>query len=304
MVCRRAKFPGRHKYSFMTDFLQLLIVGISQGCIYGLVALGFVLIYKAAEMVNFAQGELMVVGSFVAWTFIAGMGFSFLIGLLAAVVTMAVFGFLLDIVIIRRIIGQPQFSVIILTIGIGIILRAGSGMIWGNQPLTMPTPFQGNSEFFGAVIGNERLAIIGATVFLIGGLALFFRYSRWGIALMASSQNQLAALYLGIPVRFIFSAVWAGAAVISTIAGIMLAPITLIEPLNGLLGIKAFAAAVIGGFSSLTGAIVGGIIIGLAESFTGAYMPVVKETIGYIIMLVVLMVRPRGLFERAYQKKV
>ena len=288
----------------MTDFLQLFIVGISQGCIYGLIALGFVLIYKATEMVNFSQGEMMVVGSFIAWTFIVGLGFNFWIGLLAAMITMAVFGFLLDATVVRRIIGQPQFSVVILTIGIGIILRSGSGMVWGNQPLTMPTPFPGNSEFFGAVVGNERLAIIGTTVLLIGGFALFFRCSRWGVALTASSQNQLAALYLGIPVRFIFSAVWAGAAVISTVAGTMLAPITLIEPLNSFLGIKAFAAAVIGGFNSVTGAIAGGIIIGLVEAFTGAYLPVVKETIGYIIMFVILIVWPGGLFGRTYRKKV
>lgn len=299
-----AKYLECFEFRFMIDFLQLLIVGISQGCVYGLIALGFVLIYKATEMVNFAQGEMMVVGSFIAWTFIVSLGFNFWIGLLAAMMTMAVFGFLLDAAVVRRIIGQPQFSVVILTIGIGIILRAGSGMVWGNQPLTMPTPFPGNSEFFGAVIGNERLAIIGTTVLLIGGLVLFFRYSRWGVALMASSQNQLAALYLGIPVRFIFSAVWAGAAVVSTIAGTMLAPITLIEPLNSFLGIKAFAAAVIGGFNSITGAIVGGVIIGLVEAFTGAYLPVAKETIGYIIMFAVLMAWPGGLFGRAYRKKV
>ena len=288
----------------MTDFLQLLIVGISQGCIYGLIALGFVLIYKATEMVNFAQGEMMVVGSFIAWTFVVGMGFNFWVGLSAAMVVMAVFGFLLDAAVVRRIIGQPQFSVVILTIGIGIILRAGSGMVWGNQPLTMPAPFPGNSDFFGAVVGNERLAIIGTTVLLIGSLVLFFRCSRWGVALMASSQNQLAALYSGIPVRFVFSAVWAGAAVISTIAGTMLAPITLIEPLNSFLGIKAFAAAVIGGFHSITGAIAGGVLIGVVEAFAGAYLPGARETIGYIIMFAVLIAWPGGLFGRAHRKKV
>jgi branched-chain amino acid transport system permease protein len=288
----------------MTEFVQLILIGVSQGCIYGLIALGFVMIYKATEMVNFAQGDLMMIGSFVAWSFVVGLGMNFWAGLLAAVLTMAVFGYVVDASVVRRIIGQPQFSAVILTIGLGIILRAVAGIVWGNEPLTMPTPFSGNSELMNAVIGNERLAIIIATVLLIIVLWAFFRYSRWGIAVQASSQNQMAAYYLGIPVRVVYSAVWAGAASISTLAGVLLAPITLIEPLNGLLGIKAFAAAVIGGFGSMPGAIFGGIAIGLAEAFAGAYAPETKETIGFVLMLVVLTIRPQGLFERTYRKKV
>jgi len=288
----------------VSDVIQLLLIGITQGCVYGLIALGFVMIYKATEMVNFSQGDLMMLGSFVAWTFVVDLGLGFWTGFALAILVMAAVGFLIDSVIVRRIIGQPQFAVIILTIGLGIIMRAAAGMIWGTQPLSMPTPFTGTSSIGGAIIGNERLAIIAATVILITGLWAFFRYSRWGIAVQASSQNQLAAYYVGIPVRVIYSSVWAGAAAISTVAGVLLAPITLIEPLNGFLGIKAFAAAVIGGFSSMPGAVVGGIIIGVAEAFSSAYFPFVNETIGFIIMLVVLTIRPHGLFERTHRKKV
>jgi len=126
----------------MNEFLQLLIVGISQGCIYGLMALGFVMIYKATEMVNFAQGDMMMLGSFVAWTLIMDLGMPFWLGVPATLIIMALFGALVDILIVRRVIGQPQFAVIILTLGLGIIFRAAAGMIWGQVPLTIDAPFR------------------------------------------------------------------------------------------------------------------------------------------------------------------
>ncbi len=280
----------------MNEFLQLLIVGISQGCIYGLMALGFVMIYKATEMLNFAQGDMMMLGSFVAWTLIMDLGMPFWL--------MALFGALVDILIVRRVIGQPQFAVIILTLGLGIIFRAAAGMIWGQVPLTIDSPISGFSSFYGIVIGNERLAIIAVTAILIAILWAYFRYSKWGIAMKATSQNQLAAYYSGIPVRVIISAVWAVAAAISALAGILLAPITLIEPMNGLLGIKAFAAAVIGGFGSMPGAILGGLIVGIIEPFAAAYVPAVKGSMIYVVMLIVLALRPQGLFAQIHKKKL
>ena len=288
----------------MAEFLQLLIIGISQGCVYGLIAMGFVMIYKATEMVNFAQGDIMMFGAFVAFTFSAIVGLNFWLSLLAAMAVMMVFGFLVDMVVVRRIIGQPQFSIVILTISLGFIFRAAAGMIWGQNPLSLDTPFSGSSTFAGAVIGHDRLAIMGGTLVVVTSIWAFLRYSRWGIAMQAASQNQLASFYVGIPVKLVYSGVWGLAAVISCIAGVLLAPITLIGTLNGFLGIKALAAAVIGGFGSLPGALVGGLIIGIAEPFAAAYLPEVKNIIGYLIMFAVLMLRPEGLFATIYQKKV
>lgn len=288
----------------MAEFLQLLIIGLSQGCVYGLIAMGFVMIYKATEMVNFAQGDIMMFGAFVAFTFSAIVGLNFWLSLLAAMAVMMVFGFLVDMVVVRRIIGQPQFSIVILTISLGFIFRAAAGMIWGQNPLSLDTPFSGSSTFAGAVIGHDRLAIMGGTLVVVTSIWAFLRYSRWGIAMQAASQNQLASFYVGIPVKLVYSGVWGLAAVISCIAGVLLAPITLIGTLNGFLGIKAFAAAVIGGFGSLPGALVGGLIIGIAEPFAAAYLPEVKNIIGYLIMFAVLMLRPEGLFATIYQKKV
>ena len=145
---------------------------------------------------------------------------------------------------------------------------------------------------------------MGGTAILVTLIFLFLRYSRWGIAMQAASQNQLAAFYVGIPVKLVYSGVWGLAAAIGCVAGVLLAPITLIDPLNGFLGIKAFAAAVIGGFGSLPGALIGGLIIGIAEPFAAAYLPEVKNIIGYLIMFAVLMLRPEGLFRAHVPKKV
>jgi branched-chain amino acid transport system permease protein len=266
--------------------------------------MGFVMIYKATEMVNFAQGDIMMLGAFVAFTFSAIVGLNFWLSLLAAMLVMAVFGFLVDMVVVRRIIGQPQFSIVILTISLGFVFRSAAGMIWGQSPLSIETPFSGSSSMAGAVIGHDRLAIMGGTIIVVTSIWAFLRFSRWGIAMQAASQNQLASFYVGIPVKLVYSGVWGLAAMISCIAGVLLAPITLIGTLNGFLGIKAFAAAVIGGFGSLPGALVGGLIIGIAEPFAAAYLPEVKNIIGYLIMFAVLILRPEGLFATIYQKKV
>ena len=236
--------------------------------------MGFVMIYKATEMVNFAQGDIMMVGTFVALTLTTIAGANFFIAVLCAIMVMAVFGFMVDRVVIRKIIGQPQFSIVILTISLGFVFRSGAGMIWGQSPRTMETPFTGNFVLGSLVIGNERIAIVIGTVMVSLLLWTFFKYSRWGLA-----------------------------AAISCIAGVLLAPVTLVSTLNGFLGIKAFAAAVIGGFGSLPGALLGGLIIGLAEPFAAAYLPEIKNIVAYLIMFVVLWIRPEGLSRRFTRKK-
>ncbi len=288
--------------------LQILFAGIALGCVYGLIALGFVLIYKATEQVNFAQGELMMVGAFVAVTLIADLGISFWIALPLAMLIMAVFGYLLERVAIRPAVGQPQFAIVILTIAIGFVFRSTAGGIWGQDPRTLANPFAKQTiDIGGAIIGAESIAIIAGTVILSGLLYVFFRFTRIGIAMQAASQNQLAAYYMGIPVRFVFSLVWALSAAIATTAGILLAPITTVDPQMGFVGFKAFAAAVIGGFGSLPGALLGGLIIGIVEPIASAstFIPKgVPEVSAYVIMLVVLVIRPKGLFAQIYRKKV
>ena len=386
------------------ELLQLLIAGIAQGCVYGLLALGFVLIYKATEQVNFAQGDIMMMGMFFAFAFItgtskpaswtdvvivvlafaagmalfhglhkrrlpawrdaalgrgrpqqmaadgaywfnvlamaalftvagvltirffSGFGMSWWLALPLAAVCGGVLGYVLDFVVVRRIIGQPQFAVVILTLAMGFIMRAAAGAIWGADDKGFTTPYSGMTISLGGggganpvVIGVPSVIIIFGTIVMIVSLYLFFRYTKIGVAMLAASQNQLAAYYMGIPVKVVFSLIWAISAAVATIAGILLAPkLQVFSPEVGLLSITAFAAAVIGGFGSLPGAIIGGLIIGVAEALSTRYLPDILIGIGleasfankipvviaYIIMLAVLIVRPQGLFAQIQRKKV
>src|SRR4029079_19401343 len=251
----------------MVEVFQLLVGGIAQGCVYGLIALGFVLIYKATEMVNLAQGDVMMLGAFAALTCIGTMGLNYWVGFLLAAICMAVFGYLLDALVLRRIIGQPQFAIVILTISMGFIFRAGAGLIWGHETQSFPTPFT-NRVFNagGLILPLESISMIARTGILAGLLYLFFNYTKIGNAMQAASQNQLAAYYMGIPVKRVNSLIWALSAVVATIAGVLLSPVSLVDPSMGFLGIKAFAAAVIGGFGSLLGTVLGGLIVGIAET--------------------------------------
>lgn len=288
------------------EVFQLLISGISQGCVYGLIALGFVLIYKATEMVNFAQGDMMMLGAYVAYSYINLAGMPFFSGVLAAILTMAAIGAVIERMLLRPMIGEPPFAVLMITIGLGFILRAIAGAVWGSDTKTISSPFTGGVARLGEVsIGFENLAIIFGTAILCVALYLFFRFTRLGIAMQAASQNQLAAYYVGIPVKRIYSIVWAMSAAIAAAAGILVAPVSLIEPLMGFVGVKAFAAAIVGGFGSLPGAIVGGLLVGIVEQFAGLYLPTgFADTSAYVVLILMLFIRPQGIFATMQQKKV
>lgn len=288
------------------EVVQLLISGISQGCVYGLIALGFVLIYKATEMVNFAQGDIMMLGAYVAITFITIWDWPYYLAVPATMIVMAVVGVVLERLLLRPMIGEPHFAVLMLTIGLGFVLRAVAGAIWGNEPRALPTPYSGEVIRLGeAIIGYENLAIILGTALLCLLMWLFFRFTRVGIAMQAASQNQLAAFYVGIPVKRMYSLVWALSAAIAAIAGMLTAPVSLVDPLIGFVGIKAFAAAIVGGFGSMPGAIIGGLLVGIVEQFAGLYLPPgFSDTSAYVLLLVMLLVRPQGLFATMQKKKV
>ncbi|HMN22517.1 MAG TPA: branched-chain amino acid ABC transporter permease [Ottowia sp.] len=290
------------------QFVQLVISGVAQGCIYGLIALGFVLIYKATEIVNFAQGELMMLGAFCALAGMAWLGFPFWLAVLATLAAMALFGLLLERALIRPILGEPAFSIVMLTFGIGYVARGAVTMIpgIGTETHTLAVPYQGQVLELGAlVLSAEHLAVIVVTAVLCAVLYALFGYSKVGIAMQATSQNQLAAYYMGIPVKRINGLVWALAALVAAVAGILLAPITFVHANMGFIGLKAFPAAVVGGFGSLPGAIVGGLIIGVIESLSGFYLPEgFKDTAAYIVVLIMLVIRPNGLFGERLMKKV
>jgi branched-chain amino acid transport system permease protein len=286
--------------------LQLVVNGTAAGCIYGLIALGFVLIYKATEMVNFAQGEIMMLGAFVAFSMITTFGLNYWVGALIAIGVTAVFGYLLDVVVLRRVIGQPQFAVVMLTLGLAFIFRAAAGFIWGYDPVGFVTPFTNHTVRAGSiVVGADNLSIIVGTVVLCAVLYVFFSHTRLGIAMQASSQNQLAAYYMGIPVRTIFSLIWAISAGVAAGAGILLSPVSMIDVNMGILGIKAFAAAVLGGFGSIPGALVGGVLVGVLEQFAGYYLPPGSQDVASnVVLLVTLILWPQGIFAQSQRKRV
>lgn len=290
------------------QFLQLVISGIAQGCIYGLIALGFVLIYKATETVSFAQGDLMMLGAFGGLAGMTMLGFPFWLAVPAAIAAMALFGVLTERVVIRPILGQPAFSIVMLTIGIGYVARGLITMLpgIGTDTHTLPVPYRNVTwNAGGLILSAEHMVVIVVTALLCLGLFAMFRYSKLGIAMQASSQNQLAAYYMGIPVKRLNGLVWGLAAAVAAIAGLLLAPITFVHANMGFIGLKAFPAAVVGGFGSLPGAIVGGLVIGIVESLSGFYLPEgFKDIAAYIVVLIMLMVKPNGLFGEKLRKKV
>jgi len=286
--------------------LQLVVNGAAAGCIYGLIALGFVLIYKATEMVNFAQGDIMMLGGFFAYSLIVHFGLNYWVGAVLAILATAALGFALDAVVLRRVIGQPQFAVVMLTLGLGFIFRAVAGITWGYDSVGFNTPFTNKVvRIGGMVLGDDSISIIVGTVLLCGVLYMFFSRTRLGIAMQAASQNQLAAYYMGIPVRTIFSLIWAISAGVAAVAAILLSPVSMIDVNMGFLGIKAFAAAVLGGFGSIPGALVGGVVIGIVEQLAGYYLPAgFQEVSANAVLLATLILRPQGLFADTLRKKV
>lgn len=290
------------------DALQLLISGLANGCVYGLIAMGFVLIYKATEAVNFAQGDMMMLGAFVALglTNTDYMGLSFYVAVPITLVVMGLVGYLMDAVLLRRMAGQSQIAVVILTIALGFVARFTAGAIWGHEPQSLESPMAGlDFRFAGLFLGVDEFVVVLVTVLLTIGMYLFFARTKLGLAMQAASQNQMAAYYMGISVKRIHSMIWALAGVVAAIAGILFASKGAIDPSTGLLGIKAFAAAVIGGLGSLPGALLGGVIIGIIEPFSARYLGGdLARLMPYIILVLILVFRPHGILSQVQSKKV
>ena len=292
----------------LNQVLQLLVAGVAQGCVYALVALGFVLIYKATETVNFAQGDLMMLGAFFALTASTIIGWPYWATILFAVAAMAVVGMVIERVVLRPVLGYPAFTVIMITIGVGYVVRGVVTMVpgWGTETYQIPTPFVEDVwKLGGVILPVQQLGVIAMTAALCAVLYLFFRFAKLGVAMQATSQNQLAAYYMGIPVRRVNMLIWGLSAGVAAFAGILLAPSTFVHSNMGFIGLNAFPAAVVGGFGSVPGSIVGGLIIGVVEALAGFYLPEgFKDVAAYVVVLVVLLVWPSGIFGETMRKKV
>ncbi len=290
----------------IAQVLQLAINGMAIGAIYALVALGLVLTYKATEVLNFAHGDVLMASSFVGWGLIVGLGWPFWLAALATVAIAAALSWLIDARVMRVIVGQPQFAGVMLTIAIAFMLRGLVSMSFGPESRTYPTPWTNQKTQLGTlVIADLSLVIIAAAMLITLVLFWFLRKTALGVAIQAASQNQLAAYLNGIRVKRLTSMVWAISGGIAAVCGLLLAPIALVDIGLWIVVLKALAAVVLGGFGSIPGAILGGLLLGVIEQFAGVYLPDgFKDAMAYLVLIGVLILWPRGLLGEAHGRRV
>lgn len=286
--------------------MQLVLNGLAVGSIYASVALGLVIIYKATDVFNFAQGELMTLGAYVCYLFIIQLHIPVVWAVLITFFATALIGLVIEELFFKPMVGEPIFSVIMVTVGLSVFLKGIIGLSWGNLIKKMP-PFASEApiNLFGFVISPVQLATIAVTAFLIMVFALFFKYTGLGIGMRAVANDQDAALLMGIGVRKIFGLSWAISAVVAALGGVLLSNILYLHPSLSSVGIKVFPAVVLGGLDSIPGAIVGGVIIGIVENIAGGYLGGdIKEITSFVILIAILMIKPYGLFGKEEIERV
>jgi branched-chain amino acid transport system permease protein len=287
--------------------LQQIVSGLATGSLYALAALGLVLIYKTSDVVNFAQGEMAMLSTFVSFTFLNGLHLPYPVSFLLALIFAAAFGLAVERVLMRPVQKAPVLNQIILTLGLYLAFRGIAGMIWGYTPASYPTALPDDPINLGGIIltANQVLILVIAIILML----IFywvFKKTLIGLAMRAASQNIQTAELMGIRVGSVFSMTWAIGAVLGAVAGMLIAPITFIDPnMMSEVIIIAFASAVLGGFTSLPGAVLGGLIIGVLENFIATYISAeLKSAILFLLIILVLYVRPSGILGTKYVKKV
>jgi branched-chain amino acid transport system permease protein len=286
----------------MTQFLQLLFEGVSLGASYALVALGFVVIYRASGVINFAQGAMLLLGAYLISWLAVDVGLPFLLAVLLAMAALGLFGAGFHRIALRRVVGQHTFVLVMITIGASIAVSAAIDAIFGGNPRLLGDPWGSSAfrvggvtitwvKFWGIVVAAAALAVYFA----------FDRYTRWGLAMRATAADEEATLSVGVPVRRVHGITWALAGGFATLGGLFLAGFPNAPgPTLGDAALRAFPAVVLGGLSSSVGAVVGGLLIGIVEVMTSGYAPSSLGTnfyavAPYIVMIAILLVRPYGL---------
>ena len=284
----------------MDFFLQLLVSGIAAGLVYGFIGMGFAMIYRATGVVNFAQGELMMLVAYIAFSLVGTLGLSFWPLLFAAIAASVLIGLVVEVLLIRPMLGRPVFSTVMVTIGLAVIIRSLVVLIWGADPMPLATGLSREPIRIGpAGVYPAQLYALGIMAMVVAGLWAFFRFSRTGIAMRATANLQTVALLVGIDVKRIFALSWALSAMLAAIAGVLVGVIYDLEPGMWLTGLRSFPAVILGGLDSVFGAALGGVLIGVVENMSEGYIGRgMKEIAGFVLILVVLMVRPYGLFGR------
>ena len=286
----------------MSFFSQLLLTGLVVGSIYALVALGFVLIYKSTSILNFAQGELLMLGAYICLALTTELHIPFIGSFLLTLVFSFILGVLLERTILRPMIGESIISVIMITIALSVVLRCLTQIVWGTDTKVFPPIFSEEPiYFFGLFLAEIHLYSLALALSCVVMFGLFFKFSSAGLAMRVTAFDQQIAQTLGISIKRIFALAWAISAVVSSIGGIILGNINGVSNLIAHMGLKVFPCVILGGLDSVIGAIVGGFLIGILENLAGGYLdPIlgggVKDVAPFVFLVIVLMIKPYGLF--------
>ena len=288
-------------------FMQQVVAGISTGAIYACMALSVVMIYQAIHHLNFAQGEMAMFSTFIAWTFL-GLGFPVWVAFVAAVACSFIAGIIIERTVIKPVENAPVLNQIVVFIGLLVIFNNVAGWIWEFTIKPFPSMFPDDFGFKSVLIGPHNMGVIGLTLLILLGIFLFFRFTRVGLAMRAAAANPDSARLVGISVGWMLALGWGLAAAIGAVGGILVAPIIYLEPnmMSGVL-LYGFAGALLGGVSSPAGAVMGGLIVGVLENWVGGYVPFgaeLKLTFALILIIGVLMFKPNGLFGQTIIKRV
>jgi branched-chain amino acid transport system permease protein len=285
--------------------VQLLVAGLGIGSIYALVGLGLVLAFKGTGVLNFAQGELVAFGAYVA-LFLSVLGLPYWLVLFGTLLVAALFGVLLERTLIRPLMKAPEFTVVVATLAIGLMIKNALRLSWQENIATLSSPLDGMTFRVGQVsINPQYLWIIGCSIAIMALLAIFFRRTLIGKAMQAVAQNQDAARLMGVRVNLVFPLTFAVSTAVAALAGVLIGPITGIQAEMGSVIIKGFVAAILGGFNSLPGCVVGALVLGVLETFGGAlFGGTFKDVTAFVLLIVVLLVRPHGIFGGAEARRV
>ncbi len=286
----------------MDILAQLIVSGIAVGGVYALIALGFVLIYKATSIINFATGEFMMIGAYFFYSFMVMAKLPAVPSFLLVMLGAALLGYLVERTILRHMLGQPAISVIMVTIGLSSILMGLAEIIWSTDFKSFPPLFPRAPIIVGDIIIRSNLfwGFVIAMVAVIS-FAVLFKYTKIGVAMRATAHDQMASYSMGINVRAMFTLAWALGAVAASLGGVIIGNIGGIQPTLGHIGLKIFPIVILGGLDSIAGAVVGGFIVGLVENIAGGYLdPYVgggaKNLAPFVVLVLILMVKPHGLF--------
>jgi branched-chain amino acid transport system permease protein len=293
----------------MDVFFQQVVSGLATGGIYGSVALALVMIYQATDVVNYAQGEMAMFSTYLAWTLL-NAGVPYWAAFVATLAISFVGGVLIERIVIRPVEGAPVLTIVIVCIGLLVIFNSMAGWIYSYIQKPFPSPFPDKPIVVGNVyFGTHDLGALGVTLVVLAGLYAFFRFTTLGLAMRAAAQNPVSSRLCGIRVGWMLAIGWGLAALIGAVAGMMVAPVVFLDPnmMAGIL-IYSFASATLGGFTSPGGAVLGGLIVGVVENLVGTYVKFIgtelKLTVALAVILIVLLVRPSGLFGRTAVHRV